>query len=515
MTRKAIWVAILLALAVRLYGIFWGLPYFYAIDEEDIVGKAIGYVTTGDWSPHKFSHPASTLRYILGLVFQGAAWLRAALDSSFSTASFAAWALEDPTFFYVAGRALTMLCAALTVCLVYRIGALAFRPRVGLYAALLLAASYLHVRLSLLATSDVPLTFFVTLLAWLALRLAQEDRTSLYVTAGIALGAGLATKYPALIAALPILAAHLSRPQPGSTAWRRLLDIRLWGCFALALVVFVALTPFFLPELETALASIRAEFRADHVGANRLPGLQNYWWYFREPLSWGYGWLIELLAAAGLLIALRRPKRADGVLLAFMVPFYLVIANGSLRWARWIAPLLPFLALYAGLALDRLAALLDGRPLARRWPSWAWGVLLPLLIVAPMVRSDLQAIRELNREDTRTLATRWIEAHIAVGARIVHEAYTARVLPTRYDVLAVDTLGRQPIAAYARDGYAYALASSRMYDRYLAEATQYPAHAATYRDLFACGELLHEVAPVEGVTQGPTVRVYALAGCAP
>ena len=63
------------ALVLRLYGINFGLPLIYHVDEREIVEKAVGFVVAGDWNPRKFTHPASTLMYINGLLAQAVYWI--------------------------------------------------------------------------------------------------------------------------------------------------------------------------------------------------------------------------------------------------------------------------------------------------------------------------------------------------------------------------------------------------------------------------------------------------------
>ena len=48
---------LVMALAIRLVGIDYGLPYVYYTDEAPIVNHAVAF-GTGDLNPHAFDHPS-------------------------------------------------------------------------------------------------------------------------------------------------------------------------------------------------------------------------------------------------------------------------------------------------------------------------------------------------------------------------------------------------------------------------------------------------------------------------
>ena len=104
----------------------------------------------------------------------------------------------------------------------------------------------------------------------------------------------------------------------------------------------------------------------------------------------------------------RRPARAI-LLLAFPVPFLLFITNTAPA-SRYLNPVLPFLALFAAWALVERCV-----PASRA----TTGVVLD----CRGARRSAGRARErrvrlfLRQDDTRTLAQRFIESHIAARAR--------------------------------------------------------------------------------------------------
>src|SRR5439155_308030 len=82
-------------------------------------------------------------------------------------------------------------------------------------------------------------------------------------------------------------------------------------------------------------------------------------------LSIGLGWPLWLLALGGLALALRNRRPADWLLLLAVVPYYLVLANSTLRFLRYVVPLLPPLTILAARCLVSAAAALRRRGFAR------------------------------------------------------------------------------------------------------------------------------------------------------
>jgi hypothetical protein len=120
---------VVLAMAIRLKGVSWGLPYQYDPDEHYFVDPAVRFVTTGDLNPRWFGHPGSTTMYALGLAYfvywvigHAAGWFPdlESFARSFST---------NPTTFYLIGRAVAL--ATLAVPLTYMVARMVGPGRVG------------------------------------------------------------------------------------------------------------------------------------------------------------------------------------------------------------------------------------------------------------------------------------------------------------------------------------------------------------------------------------------------
>src|SRR5215510_2987789 len=139
-------VILVLALAVRLLGINYGLPYVYYSDEAVLVNPAAAF-GTGDLNPHFFIYP-SLYMYVLSCIY-GLTYTFGWLIGVFSSIDdFVRLFFNDATFFYLPGRLIAAFSGIGTVVLVYIFGQRAYDQRVGLVAAAFLAFSVMHVEYS-------------------------------------------------------------------------------------------------------------------------------------------------------------------------------------------------------------------------------------------------------------------------------------------------------------------------------------------------------------------------------
>ena len=130
------------------------------------------------------------------------------------------------------------------------------------------------------------------------------------------------------------------------------------------------------------------------------------------------GWPLALLASLGIAVGLREQPARTAWLLSFGVPFFLFVA-GTFPASRYLVPLVPFAALFAGSAFEFLA---------RRRQLLAVGLFVAACILP--LRSAVQADLFIRRMDTRTEAKHFIEAEIPAGATILTQPYSVPLEPT-------------------------------------------------------------------------------------
>ena len=168
-------------------------------------------------------------------------------------------------------------------------------------------------------------------------------------------------KYPGGLAFLGLLAASGMR-EPGPRGWRRFLGRDMLAAAALAVVGFFLGTPFALLTPGAFVRGVLDELREVHtVQFGNEADAPGFLFHLAYSLPEAMGWPVYLLALGGLAWALARRGAREVVLLAFAVPYLLVIVTWSSRFERYVLPLLPCFALLAAVAVVRGVAALGAR----------------------------------------------------------------------------------------------------------------------------------------------------------
>lgn len=284
----------------------------------------------------------------------------------------------------------------MTIPLVFRLGRWAYGRTTGLFAALFLMATFLHVRDSRFITVDVPLTLFCTLALWGALLGCCKD-TGYLRLASLAVGLAAGTKYTGALVIIPVWAAIFMTP--GLTMKKRV--IRGVQCLSIAALVFLLTTPYAVLDSDSFLRDLRYQQYTTEASSPIYGGGGVRWLsYLTGELRWGLGLPLEVLALTGVVYAFRKRYRADIVLLTFIIPYFLFIGGWSRHWGRWILPIVPpLLVLGARYWVEELIPRFRQHPFSR--PLFALAVCL--LLIVPLYAS-LRGGYLLSRTDTRTLA---------------------------------------------------------------------------------------------------------------
>lgn len=526
---------LVLAAGLRWYGAGFGLPALNDPDELMFQLGAVRILTSATLNPGWFGHPATTTMYALALVDIGvflSGWLSGAYAGP---AEFVAAVYPRPEMLILPGRLVMAAFGVLAVWQTLRLGRM-LRPGadgwiIGLFAAALLATSPVFVQYAQIIRSDMMGTAFVMLCLGAALRIADDGRTADYAWAALWLALAVASKWPFAIAALSVAGACLSYTRhAGANARQQVL--RLAGFAVLAPVLLVVISPYLVLDYQTVLVNLTGEARPQHLGSTGAGPLGNAWWYISGPLWSGFGAGGLVLAAGGLAV-MARDARLRLVLVPFLVVHFAIICLHDLRWERWVVPIMPILALGAGLIAARLIALVKAQP------RLAQGAVLGALVVMPLtlVPPTLSAAR-MRMNDTRQQATAWVDRRAAQGATImiehfafdmVHRAPTVSfplgtigcvnaqaMLDGRIDYSLVEGArkGRSKFDYGTMAAAARPTCTSDYYvvtemERYAAERGAFPAEYGAYAALLEDGVIAATFRPEPGISTGPVVHVIA------
>lgn len=529
------------AFALNLVGITWGLPARWHPDEK--ADAASRMMRTGTLRPESFINPSLPLYGQMPML-----WLQDRVADVGLVAGRAADHL-------LASRALSALLAALAVVVLGRalVGGDAAE---GLLAAALLALAPGVVNLSHFATPEPWLLLGSAATLFAAVR-HVEGRAPAAVL-GAALGLAAATKYTAAALALPCLLAVLMCAQRRWRRWEgiattaagasglvagafllggagatvaaglgfgdpRLLHAEsalafvrglgmaallggsaLAGAGALALgssafarrlaraevlvmgtmaaVAFVAATPYALVDPRAFVTDLAYNQQTRHEYKGLADASTSFGPYLGL-LADAVTGPVAVAAGVGSLIALAAGWAGDRrrliVLAAAAAPFLLVASSGH-RAMRFLTPALPAVAALAALALRTIPSASVRRPLT-------------MALLARAALGALLVVR-LFFVDSRTLAARWITAHVPPGEVVDlianNPGYAPAVAPERLRV--VPTLSREmaPPERFREAADRYPAEASRWlvltaayYERFLDHPEQAPERARFFSDL--------------------------------
>jgi hypothetical protein len=441
------------AAVVRVVGIQYGLPFGNLLnpDEQSIVPRAWKLVHGGGGDPHWFDYP-TLLMYV--------------------NAPFQAWQAEPS---YLTARIVGVVLALAAIAAAWWLGRRAYgTPSAGIVAAAVVAVCTIHVAYSHAAVTDVPLTLGVAV----ALALLVAGRLEL---AGIAVGLATGFKYPGVFLLVPLIVA----------AWKQWRRLAVSG--ALAVVAFLASSPFIVVHGRQAWHEAFSVqrlardgwlgFEHDHVAPIAFVGR----------LWEGLGPAL-VLCGIGLVVALVRRSRADLILVSFVVVYFADLLTLSAHFDRYVLPLVPALGALAG----RLRSLAP---------------VTLLLLVVPLAWS-IRDTKELTRTDTRIVAHRWVERHLAAGTDVAVDPSTPHF--ERLDVLQLALPGpkrefdpNRDLARLRRLGVRDVVVTGAVTDRVLAARDRYPSEARFYDELRTKTRRVFYVRAGKDLA-GPWVAVYRL-----
>jgi len=423
--RFALALAVCLALAagLRLLGITHGWPRNYLADTTVVrAALSIGAGANpfaGESLPTQYPY---ALPYLLVVIYGGffaLGWLAGAFAS---VHAFEAYAFANPEVFFLTASAVVAAFGCAEVWVVAAVARRLLGERAAVLAALFTATSLILVQLSHQPRPHVVAATLILLALACTLRYLDAPAHRGWLTLAW-LSAGLATStspYGVLSIAIPLAGSIRRRAIPSS------LRGNLPG-----IAVFLVAQVFFYPRLVVgdpveydAATGLFRSYGGLYLDGRFINGAG-----FPKLLGWLclYEPVLSVIAALALAIALvrRRWHPRWAVTAIFPLLYLLVYGSYEVIHPRYLVPLIGFLAIPAG-------------GLAARWQEWVaqqvsapWGPRwrTPAVVavgLAVVVVPAVQALRFdvlLRRDDTRTIAERWIRDNLRDSRLIAAEAH--------------------------------------------------------------------------------------------
>jgi len=400
--RAALFGVLLLAAALRIAGLGWGLRHPPHPDEAAFVDNVALMIRNGDLDHRYYQYPGLFFYMLYPLVFL---------------------LPHDPPgpSTYLAARTLVAAFGVAACALVDTLGRKAAGPRAGLLAALLLAASPVAVETAHMVRPDVVLQAF-TIVALLAL-LRVGLRLGGDALSGLALGLAAAVKFTAAFLVPSYLARRIVVAGP------RVRGVLLAG--AVALGVFVLASPYAVLHVGDFVGGVRAQV-GYHYQERGLATVSygRMLLFYLETWRKALGLPAALLCIVGLVPALRSGR--------VWVPFLLlpatamaVLATSDVKHDRFLLPALSVGFLLAGMGAEQLAGSRRG----------AFALIAGVAAAFPLL-SSLDYARGVASPSTRDRALDAVIANASRGGLVVSSVERLGLDPFRVDVLELDGLGR-------------------------------------------------------------------------
>lgn len=531
--RTAPWLLlaiIVLASALRLWNIAFGLPAFYDPDEAMFMLKGIELIINGTLNPGWFGHPGSTTIYTVAVIEALVAVTSILSGAAADADAFVASAYRDPTPLVLSVRIFIFLCAIACIVLTYALGKQLFSKQVGLMAAFFLSINSLNIQQSQIVRTDIHATLFLLLALIFAVRLYRTNNIWAIIGGGLSIGFACATKWPVAIGGIALLAAAWRRRRDYPDDSRR-LRVAFALIFAVALAGLFAASPYIFFDYPTVLRNLTGEVRESHPGSTGFGLLGNIYWYGEQLANRSLGIAGLLAALLGAAVIVWRHPLARATIGLFTLVFALAIAVQPLIWERWLIPLLPTIAIFMAVGVAAVADWLGQRTRLPISPPMR-SALLAAALAAPMLLFATQHMTE-RANDTRQLSSAWALRHIPKGSSVLIEYFAFDFINEPWTLLfPAGKLGCVDVTKTLQSGFSFADSEDWRGGRSIVDISSINADAlpscqadyliltnfwryqqqdqANYRNyarLIASGQIVRHFKPEKNVRGGPEILI--------
>lgn len=436
-TRRILFLIIIFAAVLRLYGINWDQGFHLHPDERAIVMKVTElrfpaslqefFSPESSWNPKFFAYGSFPM-YLLR-------WLG-------DTLAIFNEQLGQYTLINLVGRVVSALFDMGTIVMLFLLGRKLFTRTVGIIAAFLYAISVLPIQLSHFYAVDTILTFFITATLYVLLLLYEKPTLKKSILAGIFFGLALATKVSAIVLLFSIAAvffihlfqrffnghkkSHAAFLPQLSKSFKLFFS---YGIILLAatLATFILFEPYALIDNktfweQTLYQSMMTKdafvfpYTLQYVG--KIP----YIFELQNIFLFGLGPVIGLICFLGTIYVIATgSKKFDHfaklfILLMFFVTYFWVVGGFAIGFMRYMLPVYPLLCLFGAAILYQGILTLQKHLKNKTYRSAIYAFALILLLLWP-----LSFMRIYFQNNTRTDATAWINERVPAGKTLATE----------------------------------------------------------------------------------------------
>ena len=419
--KKILFVILIIAFAVRIVGIGYGLPLWLVADEPPFVLGVLKMIELKTVIPRFHLEEFRSVLYYppyisyFYLPFFSSMLAVKYLSFEGDRGSFINYLGADLSDFFMVARFLNVILAVFSVFLVYRVAKNIFKDEwIGLASAFFLGTSSLHILLSMTSRQWLAVSFIYILVLYFltAPSLSLKKRYFLAVlTAGIGMG----------ISAISAVALVLIKFYYLFFEKKKISELLREKFFYLlaAAILFLIVLPLWLYPASIGFQGKISIFDSKSLGGFLLsPFVFFKSLLFAEPV-------LMLFFTLGLIFVFFRNRKLFWTSLIFLSVYSFVFYFAFRFEDRFLTPILPMIAILAGFGFVQLF-----RRLPTGQAGWKFSV---ILLVLPLIFS-LRLGYLAYQNDSRANLRNWIEKNIPEGSKVLVSARLMRLSSNAYAI---------------------------------------------------------------------------------
>lgn len=425
--KEIICIIFLLSLFFNIYGVKWGLPARWNVDQT--VSASLHLIGDKTIFPRDNIRPA--FYYYLNLLVLLPYFIYLKLTAfpieqlvKSAQVSWNAMALSFPQVaknIFIISRLLSAVCGSLTVLVLYRIGKIVFSHRVGLIAAALLSMTMGFIVFNHFARSVALINLLSTICIYYCLKSISSGiiNKNFYFACMLA-GLGSAVKFNGFFLLFPVIMTfYLTQRQK-----KYLLDKRLLLGITFFILTFAFASPNFIFKAIDGLRGVAFYGRAGYLPNSfkesiiSFPG--NFFALIGTVLNI-FGLPLGISSVLGLVYVLYRYfyKREIKIISLFILFVFFIFSLlpriKTSSDSKFVIQLVPFLVLAAAVLLDN--SLL--RNIRKQKTSLIFNAFIILLIFGWSLFYSLSVCLIFKKNDIRYTATKWLSNNLPAGSKII------------------------------------------------------------------------------------------------
>jgi 4-amino-4-deoxy-L-arabinose transferase-like glycosyltransferase len=320
--------------------------------------------------------------------------------------------------FAEAARLANIFVAAAAVGITGLIGGRVSGKVAAVAGALLVAIVPLSVETTVLVRNDAGMVLAVLAATYAALAYYDTGKVSWVAASGAFAGVAAGIKYSAVFTIAPVLIAALSV----STLPTR-MRAALAGLLSFALALGTS-HHFIWADFPNFLHQITAQYL--FTGPGHRWSTDEPAWFYVMTLVAGLGWPLLLLTTAFTVYALATHQPKLWIFVSFPLTYMWFMTRRDLQVARWVFPLIPFVAVAGSAALVTGLTRLDelrqsmSKPHTRT-PMAALTIAAMLAVFWPPLWAGSLSLSRRVTQPTHQLTEAWIREHAAPGTVVLLE----------------------------------------------------------------------------------------------